>query len=315
MHWKLKAAIQNTVSLLPSSISYATYYWVQRRFGSLRGMNPVSRLTAGIDTWKRIKEWGYDPTEKVFLEVGTGRAPIVPLAYWLMGAKKTITIDLNPYLKTELIRESLRYILDNNEEIQKLFGLLIDKKRLCDLLYFSKSVPYSTCGFLDLCHINYIAPGDAAKTELSQQSIDFHTSFTVFEHIPPEVLIQIIEEGNRIISDNGLFIHRINYSDHYSHSDKRISPINFLQFSDAQWEKYAGNRYMYMNRLRHDDFVSMFQSAGHRILATEPEVDQQSKELLRSGSLQLNERFQTKTEEVLSIKGAWIVSQKNVISK
>ena len=64
MHWKLKAAIQNTVSFLPSSVSYATYYWVQRHFGGLRRLSPVERLVAGIDTWKRIQEQGVDPNIK-----------------------------------------------------------------------------------------------------------------------------------------------------------------------------------------------------------------------------------------------------------
>lgn len=311
MHWKLKAAIQNAVSFLPSSVSYATYFWIQRHFGGLRRINPVSRLAAGIETWKRIKELAYEPSGRVFLEVGTGRVPLVPLAYWLMGAKKTITIDLNPYLKAELIKESLQYISDNNEEIRKLFGSLMHENRMDDLLHFIRNASFSTSAFLDLCRINYVAPGDAANTTLPPQSIDFHTSYAVFEHIPLEVLKKIIDEGNRIISDNGLFIHRIDYSDHFSHSDKTISQINFLQFSDDEWERYAGNRYMYMNRLRHDDYIRLFQSAGHRILAADPNVDQQLQKLLRSGGLRLNERFKSKSEDVLSITGAWIVSQKS----
>ncbi len=311
MHWKIKARIQNAVSLLPSSVSYATYYWIQRHFGSLKRMNPVSRLKAGVETWNKIQELGYSPIEKVFLEVGTGRVPMVPVAYWLMGAKSTITIDLNPYMKEELIRESLEYISDNKEEIQKLFGSLLDKKRLDKLLYFYKSSTFSTSSFLEFCQIKYIAPGNAAKTRLKEKSIDFHTSYTVFEHIPPMVLKEIIKEGNRIISDGGLFIHRIDSSDHFSHSDKTISAINFLQYSDSEWNRYAGNRYMYMNRLRHDDFLNMFESLGHRIVLNSPEVDKQSLDLLRSGSLQLNERFKTKSEDMLSIRDSWIASKKS----
>ncbi len=311
MHWKLKSMIQNTVSLLPSSASYAGYYWIQRHFGGLRRINPVSRLSPGIETWKRIKEQGCDPLEKVFFEIGTGRVPLVPLSYWLMGAKKTITIDLNPYLKGELIGESLRYISENKEQIQSLFGPLLDKKRLDDLLAFSGFADFSTRAFLDFCQIDYIAPGNAANTGLPSRSIDFHTSYTVFEHISPEVLKQILEEGNRIIRNNGLFIHSIDYSDHFSHSDKKISAVNFLQYSDDEWMRYAGNRYMYMNRLRHDDFLSLFQSVGHRILEAQPDIDRRSQELLRSRILQLNERFKTKSEEILSISASWIVSKKD----
>lgn len=311
MHWKTKSKIQNAVSLFPSSVSYAVYYWIQRHFGGLRKVNPVSTLRVGVETWRLIQDLGYDPTGKVFLEVGTGRVPTIPVAYWLMGAQSTITIDLNPYMKAVLTREFLEYISSNKEEIQKLFGSFLNKKRLDKLLKFHKSSTFSISSLLEFCQIKYVAPGNVARTGLKEKSVDFHTSCTVLEHIPPVVLKEIIAEGNRIIGDAGLFVHRIDYSDHFSHSDKSISSINFLQYSDSEWDRYAGNRYMYTNRLRHDDYLAMFESAGHRILLNRPDVDERSLELLRSGTLQLNERFRTKPEDVLSISGSWIVSKKS----
>jgi hypothetical protein len=246
----------------------------------------------------------------VFFEVGTGRVPLVPLAFWLMGAEKTITVDLNPYLKTDLIFESLRYIATHRDEIRTLFGDFLDKGRFQSLLEFAETADFSSGAYLRLCRIDYIAPGNAASTGLPPQSIDFHTSYTVFEHIPPGVLIQIVKEGNRLISSTGLFVHRIDYSDHFSHSDQKISAINFLQFSDDKWSRYAGNRYMYMNRLRHDDFLSLFESSGQYILDTEQDTDQRSLGLLRNGALQIDEKFSEKSKEVLSVTGSWIVSKK-----
>jgi len=274
-------------------------------------MSPVSGLTAGIEIVKRIQKQGCSPSGKVFLEIGTGRVPLVPLAYWLMGAEKTITIDLNPYLKIELIRESLHFACQNKEYLLSLFGPLVDKEKLEALLRFCRDAQFSLSEFLGLCRINYIAPGNAARTYLYDQSIDFHTSYTVFEHVPLETLKQILEEGNRVITKNGLFIHRIDYSDHFSHSDRRISAINFLQYSDDEWQRYAGNRYMFMNRLRHDDFISVFESVGHRILETQPDIDERSLDLLRSGAIKINYRFASKSKDILATTGAWIVSRKN----
>lgn len=311
MHWKLKATIQNTISLLPSETSYQAYYWLQRRYGGLRRVNPSSRLVAGIETWKRILGQNHSPLGKVFFEVGTGRVPLAPLSYWLMGAGRTITIDLNPYLKEELIFEHLRYISENEQEILTLFGSLVDRTRFDDLMKLARSQKLSVAKFLDLCQITYIAPGDAAHTNLPKQHIDFHTSYTVFEHIPPNVLVDILKEGNRIIKENGLFVHRIDYSDHFSHSDKNISAINFLQFSDDAWAKYAANRYMYMNRLRHDDALHLFESSGHTINSTEPTVDKRSEDLLRVQGVGLDKRFSSKPKEILAISGSWIVTEKN----
>jgi len=310
MHWKLKARIQKLVSLLPSSASYATYYWLQRHLGGLRKIDPIDRLSAGVEIWKRIGRHGQDPAGRVFLEIGTGRVPLVPMAYWLMGAKRTITYDLNPYVKEELIRESLQHISYKAEKIRALFGSLLDGKRYDLLLALGESRTMSTRGLLDLCSIDYVAPGDAGKTGLPSNSVDFHTSYATLEHIPPEVLKRIFEEGNRIVNRRGLFVHRIDYSDHFSHSDPTVPAINFLQFSDEEWNAYAGNRYMYMNRLRHDDFMRILQSAGHRVLETELDADVRSRELVRKGILKLNERFKAKPEEILAIIGSWIVSEK-----
>ncbi|HUA82021.1 MAG TPA: hypothetical protein VL997_16710 [Dyella sp.] len=310
MHWKAKATLQNAVSRLPSESSYATYYWLQRHFGGLRRINPVARLRAGIETWRQIEKLGRDPLDKTFFEVGTGRVPMTPVAYWLMGAKRVVTIDLNPYLKEELTRECLQYIASHVEEMQVLFGPRLNRNRFEALLDLQRQDEFDLQKALDLFHITYIAPGDATRTGLDAGVIDFHTSFNVFEHIPRHVLLAILAEGNRIISDTGLFVHRVDYSDHFSHSDMRISPINFLQYSDTEWDRYAGNRYMYMNRLRHDDFLALFESSSHTILAVKPTVDELSLKLLRDGRLTVDARFGDKTDEVLATTESWIVCAK-----
>ena len=227
-----------------------------------------------------------------------------------MGAEKTITIDMNPYMKVELVRESLRYITSRHEEIEHLFGEFLEKERYQALLVFADNPDFSLPEFLDFCRVDYVAPGNAASTGLPPQCIDFHTSYTVFEHIPPEVLTQILEEGNRLISRTGLFVHRIDYSDHFSHFDKGISAINFLQYSDDQWNRYAGNKYMYMNRLRHDDFLSLFESSGQRILDAELDIDHRSQAVLRDGALIVDDKFANKSKDILSVTASWIVSKK-----
>lgn len=309
MHWKLKAAIQNLISMLPNELSYSVYYQFQRHFGGLKRVNSSKRLSAGVATWKKILEQGQSPIGKVFFEVGTGRVPIVPLSYWLMGADKVVTIDLNPYLKDELVQESLKWISDNEEEVRNLFGSLLHVERFGGLLNWYRGGNFNVAEFLNLCQIQYIAPGDASKTGLSSKSIDFHTSYTVFEHIPEQILIEILQEGNRIVKNNGLFVHRIDYSDHFSHSDKNISAINFLSFNDKNWKKLAGNRYMYMNRLRHDDFIKIFYQVNHNIIKAETNIDSRIKDILLSKSIRIDEKFNDKSNEILATTGSWMVTR------
>ena len=63
-----------------------------------------------------------------------------------------------------------------------------------DLLRFHGTQSYSLESLLEFCAIKYVGPGDAARTGLPSESIDFHTSFTVFEHIPPDVLVRILKK-------------------------------------------------------------------------------------------------------------------------
>jgi len=308
MHWKTKAQIQNVVAILPASLSYAAYYWLQRNFGGLKKMDPIGPLKAGVETWRLITKFEVAPEGKVFLEVGTGRAPLTPLAYWLMGAKSIITIDQNRYMRDELITESLSYIAENTDEVQKLFEPFLNNDRLNALLDFAAKPVFSIDAFLQLTNITYIAPGDAAQTGLQPGTVDYHTSYNVLEHIPPQILRDILEEGNRVIAPDGLFVHRIDYSDHFAHSDSSISAINFIKYTDAEWNKLAGNRYMYMNRLRHDDFLGIFGDAGHSILSSEAVVDERSLALLRSGDFQVDQRFRQKSENTLSIVDSWMVT-------
>lgn len=310
MHWKSKARIQNAIARLPASVSYAVYYWMQRHFGGLRDAGPLSRMAAGVESWRRLTNQGVDPTGKVFFEVGTGREPLVPMCYWLMGAGRTITIDLNPYLKDELVRETLADLSRDRDKVRRLFGSLLNEERFDDLLTFIDHQRYATPAFLDLCRIDYIAPGDATRTGLADGSVDFHTSYNTFEHIPPDVLRDILAEGNRIVADDGLFVHRIDYSDHFSHSDDSISSVNFLRYSDDEWQRWAGNRYMYMNRLRHDDFLDMFEEARHAVVESEPVLDPEALAVLRSGQLPLYDRFAGKPTDTLAIASSWLVSRK-----
>jgi SAM-dependent methyltransferase len=223
-----------------------------------------------------------------------------------MGAKQVFTIDLNPYLKEELVKIDLNYIVENKGEIENLFGDRIWRDRLTSLIDFAKSEQYTLEDLLNLVNINYFAPGDAQDLDIKSKSIDFHVSYAVLEHIPPKNIKAIIREGRRVLKFDGLFIHKIDYTDHFSHSDKTISSINFLQFSDKEWQRIAGNRYMYMNRLRHDDFLEIFSDSQVEVLLEENTSDDSLFKVLES--IHLDQVYAQKSKDILKITSSWIVA-------
>jgi hypothetical protein len=310
MNWKVKAFIQNAVAYLPSKMSYEMYFQIQRNFGNLKKPhNPVGRFANAVNILKKIKQHGYETNGKIFFEVGSGHIPLFPIAFWLGGAKKTITVDLNPYLRNELIVDMLFFIHKEKNQIKNIFGDFLNEERFNALLDYSKSKNINKNDLLELCQIEYIAPCDAAKTNLPEKNINYHISNVVYEHIPLNIIHDILTEGNRIITEDGLFINNIDYSDHFAGMDKNISKINFLKYNDKKWDKYAGNRYMYMNRARHDDFIELFKSVGHDFVEIEPHKDEMVLELLENGKINLDTKFKEKGEEILSITGAKFITK------
>jgi hypothetical protein len=79
---------------------------------------------------------------------------------------------------------------------------------------------------------------------------------TTLEHIPENVIIDIFKEASRILKKGSICVHFIDLSDHFQHQDGTISSINFLKYSNAHWEKIAGNEFAYCNRLRALEYLS-----------------------------------------------------------
>jgi SAM-dependent methyltransferase len=284
MRWQLKARLQNAVAALPFA-SDAVYYAIQRTAGGLRrGRNhPVERFAAAVRMAEWIESAGSNIPGKRFVEVGTGHMVNLPTAFWLLGAGETITVDLNRYLSEKLVKESNQYVRENEQLILNLFGdrsaSRTFKDRFAQLVVFRGGLD----DLLAMMNVRYFSPSDARALPIGDNSIDFHVSNTVLEHIAPDSLSEILAEAKRVLRRGGLLVHHIDPSDHFSHSDDSIAAINFLKFSEGDWRRWAGNRFMYHNRLRARDFISLFEGAGARILRSEKHVDERSLMELKNG--------------------------------
>ena len=309
MHWKTKAIIQNMLSILPTQISYEVYYKVQRICGGLRKVDPTVGIKNGIRIVRSIESVGKKICDKVFVEIGTGRTITIPITLWLCGASRIITVDLNPYLKTELIREELDFIRSNQDAVLEMFGDRVTQKQFNERFNWLVRGKIDIKGFMKESQIDYFAPSDARELPVWDRTIDYHISNNVFEHVPLDVVSQILSEGRRKLKDDGLMVHRIDFSDHFSHSDPRIPTINFLKYSEKQWLRYSGNRYMYHNRARIDEFEETVEKAGLKIIDKKLEIDQEAVRLIKSG-LKLDKRFAGKPEEVNSVLNDLVVAIK-----
>jgi len=303
-----KALIQNTLSILPHKLGNKIYYFIQKKFGSLRRFNHKKRLFVSNKIFELAQHNNFDTRNKSFLEIGTGRNILLPIGLWLKGASKVVTVDLNRYFDEKVFVQSLKWIINNQNLITRDMPD-VDKNRISLIDSFLNQSDQNIYNFLDSINISYIAPCDASDLPYKDQYFDFHISYTVLEHIDINSLQSIFKEAKRVLKNNGCLIHLIDYTDHFSHTDRNLSNISFLSYSDRKIDFLMNNRYMYMNMLRHDDFLDFFKKNLYQVIYEENFIDK--KLLLKlnqdKNKFKLREEYFKKSNIILATESSWFV--------
>jgi hypothetical protein len=178
------------------------------------------------------------------LEIGSGWFPTIPIMLGVGGAKRILMSDLNPHMDAVTFASTLRFL--------------------------KRAMPSNRClqgvNNIDDLPISYLAPFDTDV--IPDGSIDCVISRTVLEHIPSHDIYQLLTALRSKLSPSGLMMHLVDHSDHFEHSDKSISKINFLTWSGR---KHAVINFLTRegeNRMRHHEYPPLFEMAGYRVTST-----------------------------------------------
>lgn len=239
--WKFKSSIYGLIDFFdaPSVLYFLQKYVTGRsKIGDLK----ISSI------WEAHKKYlrNYSATEKVF-EFGAGKS-LAQNLFISDIVTNQIVVDLNLMLDFELVNNV-------RDQISKIVAL----KSQCQISSFDE---------LKLYGIEYRAPYDASKIDLSDKSLSACISTNTLEHIPKDSIMAIFSELYRTLKDDGIVSAKIDYSDHYAHTDKSISLLNYLRFVENDWKKYNHNCH-YQNRLRHYEYVEIFKSCGFVVIEEE----------------------------------------------
>jgi SAM-dependent methyltransferase len=288
----------------------AVYFAMQRTAGNLRPgqPKPTEWFGAGVQLASWMHEAGRQVDGACFLEIGTGRQLSLPTALWLLGAERTITVDLNRYLSGGIVAEMLGYAQRHASEIEAVFGPRREGRVFAERWRRLRAFSGSLQELMALMHIEYLAPADARRLPIPAASVDCHFSHTVFEHVPATIISGMLDEARRVLKPTGVVYHVIDPSDHFSHEDPAITAVNFLQFSDRQWQALAGNKFMYHNRLRASEHRALFEAAGVSVLKTATVLDPRSVATLSNG-FPLHAEFSDRPVEDLATRNITVLGE------
>jgi hypothetical protein len=238
-------------------------------------------------------------TEAAFYEFGAGWDMTIPLAFYGMGIGSQTVVDIRSLLRPHIFNLTI-------EKFQKLVSESAMTRR--PAAQFSHTQRDFSSFLSEQYGIDYRAPCDARHTGLPSSAVDCITSTSTLEHIPADDIRLILRECHRILRDDGLISLLIDYDDHYSYFDNRISSYNFLQYSDRQWAWFNPPLH-YQNRLRHKDYITLFESEGFEIVE-EQRREGRDAELKTIEQLWIASRFKTYSLPNLAVRNALVVVRK-----
>lgn len=299
MNFKYKCILQNAFSMVPKG-EVLNYFFQKYLIRSLPFSNDLFLYKVRLlhNHFQKFNEhYSLNKNEFKYYEFGAGWDLMMPLAMGSMGYEVTC-IDIRKLIFKKLILDTIFKFNKNIEQIP----FPIKKIQIDD-----ESNPLSC--LQNNIKFNYFAPLDARNTKFKPNYFDFATSTATFEHIPLEDIILILNESYRILKPGGILSLIIDYQDHWSYFDDKLSAYNFLKYSDKEWKKYNPSLH-YQNRLRHKDYLSIISKTDFEIMDIIPTMPSEL-DFDALNKLKINVKYKEYTINELSIKGSQIVLKKN----
>jgi SAM-dependent methyltransferase len=263
VNWRIKGLIQKALAHVPGGQRLNSR--LQLHLGGLRNFekNVDSKVRADwLVIADHMRALSMPIADRTLLEIGTGWFPALPVCFSLVGAARCISYDLSRLLDFRLTQRMLVRLETHLKEICDKTGC--SERLLRDRLSQLQAAS-GIDDFLQRARIEYHAPADATATELPDGSIDIVFSNSVLEHVTLTALDALMRETRRILAPAGVAIHSVNCGDHYAYFDRRLSPINYLRYTESRW-RFWNNDIQYQNRLRPNDFLASAERAGLELL-------------------------------------------------
>ncbi len=306
MNYLLKCTIQHILSNIPKGE-------IANRWLQIHGtknlpvneellLNKISLGKLHLDYYLKYNTDSKTSFEDIIsFEFGAGYDLIIPIIFSYAGIKSITCVDIKDKVSAYLISN----IVDRLKSHKDLKELTDINNHSYDTITKSNVKEILKNNF----RINYIAPMDASKTNFPDEHLDLIVTNATFEHIPLNSIKDILKESYRILKPGGVFSNIIDYKDHWAYTDSRLSYYNYLKYSPKKW-KFLNPSLNYQNRLRHKDYIELFESAGFKLKYILPRYPTEEEKNALS-NLKIDDYFKSKytIEELEILSGIFVATK------
>ena len=301
LRWRTKAHLLAIASRTPGALALYRLHQ-DRRAADLSDADEM--LGRSLDLLALVRDSGADPRGRDCLEIGTGWCPWLPLLLRIAGARRIVTIDVNPWLTLATARSTTHALLQRGRVVAD--ALDVPAQAVTDAVAAAQRAT-SLAEWASALNIDYRG-ADLLSARLPANSFDAVLSSNVFEHVPPDALRAIHRESWRLLREGGRVFHRFNPQDHFSTGDRSITGANFLQFSQHQWSWLGGSGLSYHNRLRCPQHRDLITKSGFCVVLDRTRPDARAREAIESGRLRVHPDFAGFDPAALTDDYMWVVA-------
>ena len=240
INWKIKSLLYRLLNFFKL---YKVLFFIQKKITKRSNID----LKEIAFYWQYHLKFLKENNSKTILEIGAGKslAQNIFLSYSFNQKIEQTLIDVSRMIDLDLFNKA-------NDQISKLLGV--------NKLPSAKSIDDLKKNY----NLNYLAPMSLNQIIKNKLQFDACISSTTLEHLSEEDLNKTFLLLKKIIKKEGIISAAIDYSDHYSHTDKNIDKLNFLRFSNDEWDKH-NTPMLFQNRLRHQDYRKFFKLNKYKI--------------------------------------------------
>jgi len=304
LKWQLRFLQKSLIGLQPKLLQH----WlrvVKRSFFPCKIDYSKTALKQGIRQVNMLKSVGIEPANKDYFELGTGWSPVIPLVFYLAGCKSLILVDDQKLMDHHTFQQTCKQLLKHGNTLAE--GLDLASEEVKQKLTMLINNPLDS--ILSQMNCRYLAPFDVSSSNIPDNSIDIISSRSVLEFINPQMIDIYFTKFHKMLRRDGAMCHIIDNSDHWGHSDKTISILNFLKYSKFVFRLISSiNPLVYLNRLRHSEYLDLAIKTGYTIALDESVPDKNALKDLET--LKIHPDFKIFSRNDLAILTSYIVTKK-----